>query len=234
MTISSLLQRFPGRQPAAILFDLDGTLVDSAPDIAVALDGAMRDAGFEPPGEALTRDWIGNGSRVLVQRALTWAKAIPHESVWGPQAESVFKGFLTHYGTSNGAASRLYDGALDAVQYWGRRPVPLAVVTNKPLPFVAPLLSAMGIEDYFSALLGGECVPEKKPSPMPLLHACERLGAEPVHSLMVGDSSNDVRAARAASMPVVGVRGGYNHGGVIDDDRPDLVVDSLYALIPGT
>jgi len=232
MSINTLLERFPGRHPAAILFDLDGTLVDSAPDIAIALDGTIRDAGFPPPGEALSRDWIGNGSRVLVQRALVWATGQAVEDLEPSLEERVFEGFLAHYADSNGAASRLCDGALNALQFWHQRGVPMAVVTNKPLQFVPPLLSVLGIEKHFSVLLGGECVIEKKPSPMPLLHACERLRVAAGNSLMVGDSGNDVLAARAAAMPVVGVRGGYNHGGVIEDNHPDLVIDSLEELIP--
>ena len=232
MSINTLLEHLPGRQPAAILFDLDGTLVDSAPDIALALDGTLQAAGFPPPGEARTRDWIGNGSRVLVQRALVWATGQTRDELETAMAQRVFDGFLAHYADSNGAASRLYDGVLDALQYWHQRTVPMAVVTNKPLQFVPPLLAVLGIEGYFSILLGGECVTEKKPSPMPLLHACERLGVQPHHGLMVGDSGNDVLAARAASMPVAGVRGGYNHGGVIEDNHPDLVIDSLQELIP--
>jgi phosphoglycolate phosphatase len=233
MSIDELLQRCPGGLPATILFDLDGTLVDSAPDIALALDGAMRGAGFPPPGEALTRNWIGNGSWVLVQRALAWAGNHAIEDLDHSLVETVFESFLAHYADSNGASSKLYDGVLNALRYWQQRSVAMAVITNKPMQFIAPLLSALGVEHYFSLLLGGECVPEKKPSPQPLLYACAQLGATPNHSIMVGDSSNDVLAAKAASMPVVGVRGGYNHGGIIEDSQPDLVVDSLDELIPG-
>ena len=232
MSINELLKRCPGGLPAAILFDLDGTLVDSAPDIALALDGAMQGAGLPPPGEARTRDWIGNGSWVLVQRALAWAGHHAIEELDQAQVKTVFSGFLAHYADSNGASSTLCDGALGALQYWRQRSVSMAVVTNKPLQFIAPLLSTLDVGQYFSLLLGGECVPEKKPSPQPLLHACAQLGAEPNHSIMVGDSSNDVLAAKAAFMPVVGVRGGYNHGGIIEDSHPDLVVDSLDELIP--
>jgi phosphoglycolate phosphatase len=230
MSINKLLQRYPGGQPAAILFDLDGTLVDSAPDIASALDNAMRGAGLEPPGDARTRDWIGNGPRVLVLRALAWAVDQSPDNLDPSLMQAVFDGFLAHYADSNGASSQLYDGVQDALQYWQQRSVAMAVVTNKPLPFVAPLLAALGIEHYFSLLLGGECVPEKKPSPLPLLHACKQLGAKPGHSLMVGDSSNDVLAARTASVPVVGVRGGYNRGDRIEDSQPDAVIDTLAEL----
>lgn len=232
MSINNILQLFPNRHPAAILFDLDGTLVDSAPDIALAIDETMQDAGFPAPGETRTRDWIGNGSRVLVRRALAWASGQAMDQLDTSLEERVFEGFLAHYAHSNGVASRLYDGALNALQYWRQRAVPMAVVTNKPLQFVPPLLSVLGIENHFSILLGGECVVEKKPSPMPLLHACERLGVAAAHCVMVGDSGNDVLAARAAAMPVIGVRGGYNHGGVIEDNHPDLVIDSLEELIP--
>ena len=149
------------------------------------------------------------------------------------QLERVFTGFLASYGNSNGISSRLYEGVQGALHYWQQQSVAMAVVTNKPLQFVAPLLSGLGVEQYFALLLGGECLPEKKPSPQPLLHACEQLGAAPTHSLMVGDSSNDVLAAQAASIPVVGVRGGYNRGNCIEDSQPDLVVNTFAELIPG-
>ncbi len=235
--VKDLLANFPQARPAAILFDLDGTLVDSVPDIAAAVDAAMNEHDFPVPGEMKVRNWIGNGAQKLVQRALAWAQSveglpIEEEQVAPELLTDVYQSFLHHYQESNGSASSLLPGAKLALEHWQAQGVPMAIVTNKPIQFVPALLQSLAIAHHFDLLLGGECVAEKKPAPTMLMVACQRLGVTPAHCLMVGDSGNDVYSAQAVPMPVVGVRGGYNHGGVIDEANPDLVLNSLEELIP--
>ena len=225
------------------MFDLDGTLVDSVPDLAVAVDNMLEQLGFAGAGEQRVRGWVGNGAAKLVQRALAFAlstgpaggAAAGIESADGAPDDaavnSALQIFLQFYQQCNGAYSRLYSGVSPALQHWQRHTIPMAIVTNKPLQFVPELLSRLGIEHYFSVLVGGECTARKKPSPQPLYYACRQLGVDPGACLMIGDSRNDVQAARSAAMPVVAVSYGYNHGEPIAWSQPDRVIDRLDELI---
>ncbi len=212
-------------QPQAVLFDLDGTLVDSVPDLAIAVDTAFKELGLPQPGEDRVRSWVGNGALKLIERAMAFT--LPDEEVNPQQLKHAHQQFLFQYSISNGNASRLYDGVTVALEKLEQQNIPMAVVTNKPIQFVPGLLSHLGIGHFFKALVGGECTPERKPSPLPLFHACRLLGAEPALCLMVGDSRHDVNAAKAAGMPVVAVDYGYNHGEAIELSKPDWVTGSL-------
>ena len=227
----SLKQLFPDCPPQAILFDLDGTLVDSVPDIAVAIVNTLLELALPEPTENQVREWVGNGAKVLVRRGLAWAKNSSEDTISADELDTAHQVFLRHYRDSNGNNSRLYAGVSDALQQWQARAIPMAVVTNKPIQFVPKLLADLNIADYFSVLLGGECVAEKKPNPMMLFAACEQLGVNPKNCLMVGDSRNDIRAARAADIPVVAVDYGYNHGRPVAEEQPDLVVSNLTELL---
>lgn len=209
--------------PELVLFDLDGTLVDSVPDIAAAVDTAMLALGFPAPGEAHVRAWVGNGARVLMARALA--------DVGAPELiDDAHERFLDAYGETGHRRSRLYPGVAEMLLVLKTRAIALAICTNKPSRFVGPLLNALGIAEYFSAVLGGDELLEKKPHPAPLLHLAQRFGVSAERCLMVGDSSNDVLAARAAGMPVVAVSYGYNHGEAIAASAPDRILDSLAEL----
>lgn len=213
----------------AVLFDLDGTLVDSVPDIAVAVDAVLAALGRAPAGEAQVRFWVGNGGRMLVRRALAGnAAGVADDHPLLPAAMELF---FAHYSRSNGAASRLYPGVAEALDALSARGLPMAVITNKPHRFVEPLFIALGINHHFRLLLGGDSLPVKKPDPAPLLLACERLGVAPRAALMVGDSKNDIDAARAAGCPVVAVDYGYNYGRPIAADQPDRVIADLRELL---
>ena len=212
---------------AAVLFDLDGTLVDSVPDLALAVDRMLAELGRAPAGEAKVREWVGNGSANLVKRALTGRM---DGDVEPGLLESALTSFFAHYESVLCFNSRLYDGVEAALADLNARDLALAVVTNKPERFTLQLLETLGLAGRFAVVVGGDTLSEKKPHPAPLLYAAARLGVTPEYSLMVGDSRNDVEAARRAGMRVVCVPYGYNHGEPIALAAPDAVVENLSEL----
>lgn len=215
-------------RPELILFDLDGTLVDSVPDLAAAIDAMMQTLGLPLRGEAQVREWVGNGMERLVRRALVGRLTGEPEETLFRQAFPLFQELYHHH---NGASSRLYPGATETLEQLRIAGYPLGCITNKAHQFTLPLLHALGIESCFRIVLSGDSLPEKKPHPLPLLHAAQQLGAAPENSLMVGDSVNDVRAARAAGFRVFCVSYGYNHGRNIREAQPDAVIDTLQELL---
>lgn len=212
----------------AVAFDLDGTLVNSAPGLATALDGAMQAQGFPAPGEERVKLWIGNGADVLVQRALQWADAEPTETL----RRQIRAGFDAAYADSAQSGSRLYPQVTETLAALQRRELPLALVTNKPTPFVRPLLAALGIEAFFSLIIGGDDVAMKKPHPAPLYLVMARLGLYASELLFVGDSRNDIQAARAAGCRSVGLTYGYNYGEAITLSEPDCIASALPEILP--
>ncbi|WP_426415892.1 phosphoglycolate phosphatase [Aestuariirhabdus sp. LZHN29] len=218
---------FAGQLPSAVIFDLDGTLVDSVPDLHCAVQTLQQQLGLALSQESEVRLWVGNGAAKLVQRALAASAGDDADELF-PRAMELF---MAAYGRSNGEQARLYDGAQVLLQALAAAGVPLALVTNKPLAFTQPLLEALDIGHCFSVILGGDSLPQKKPDPAPLLAAVARLGLPVRTCLMVGDSINDLLAARAAGMPIACVSYGYNHGEPIALSHPDLLVDSLAKLL---
>ena len=224
----------PQREPAAepfgarlIIFDLDGTLLDSVPDIAAAVDRSLLDLGLPAPGEERVRRWVGNGAPKLLERALHHAG--DRSSTTLDRALTLF---LEHYGWAFTVRSRLYPGVAEVVARLAAEGRRLAVCTNKPSQFVVPLLEHFGLVGSFSAGIGGDDLPTMKPDPAPLHHLAARFGAVAEDCLVVGDSRTDVEAARAAGMPVVAVSYGYNHGADIRDSAPDATIDSMAQLPP--
>jgi phosphoglycolate phosphatase len=217
------------RPPRMILFDVDGTLVDSVPDLQFCVDAMQREIGQPERGEAKVRLWVGNGVERLVKRALTDSLDGEPEPA---QFERAYPIFLRLYAANTSARSRLYPGiraGLDAIKARGYR---LASVTNKAAQFTLPLLRDLGVRDDFELVVSGDTLPVKKPDPAPLLHAARTLGAEPQDCLMVGDSISDVKAARAAGFQIVCMSYGYNHGQDIRLAQPDAVIDTLPELLP--
>lgn len=225
MKLNALL----GRAPAALLFDLDGTLLDSAPDLAQAVDRMLIDLKFSAAGETLVRQWVGNGSRMLVRRALAFAT--DNRPLNDSAVEAAQHLFFTHYQNCLTDRSRLYDGVMAAVEYWHAQGIRCACVTNKPARFTEPLLDHFGLRQLLPVAISGDSLPVRKPDPAPLLEACRQLGVAVASAVMIGDSRNDVLAARGAGMPVVCVTYGYNHGRPIAEEAADLLVDSLAELI---
>ncbi len=217
--------------PKALLFDLDGTLVDSAPDIAVALDAALRQLQFSPAGEPAVRMWIGNGAPMLLRRALANATGCSPEQV--PQAllQTGLEAFFVHYEACCCRATTAYPGVMPALEGLQARGIAMACVTNKPERFTIPLLAGLGLQPYFPVVLGGDSLARKKPDPAPLRAAAQGLGIVLSDCVMVGDSGTDVGAARNAGIGVVVVSYGYSRGVDAGQLGADRVVDSLLELL---
>ena len=201
------------KKPALVIFDLDGTLVDSAPDLAEAVGRTLGELGLPSPGEARIRAWVGHGARQLLSSALAWAGQ-PDAPVL---AEREFERFMRHYGDCLCVQTRVYPGTVEALDALAQQGAKLAVCTNKPHRHVEPLLTALGLAPHFRAWLGGDALPTRKPDAAPLLWLAREAGCEARDSLMVGDSRTDILAARAAGMPVVVLEHGYPAQEPIDD-----------------
>ncbi|MFG6668031.1 phosphoglycolate phosphatase [Halomonas sp. HNIBRBA4712] len=211
-----------------IAFDLDGTLIDSVPDLAVAVANALEEVGVRSPSEVLVRDWVGNGARVLVERALGWALDAPPDEAL---LERAFEAFLHHYGQAPFDRTRLFEGAADTLAALEAAGFTLVLITNKPERFIAPILEHFDLYRHFALCLGGDTLAEKKPSPAPLLHAAGAFDLAPSRCVMVGDSRHDIEAGRAAGFATVALPYGYNHGEPIEASRPDVCLERLSALI---
>jgi phosphoglycolate phosphatase len=219
MMESSLLPR-----PEMVLIDVDGTLVDSVPDLAFCVDAMMHELGMPERGERRVRHWVGNGVERLVKRSLVnQIDGEPDEALFS-RALPVFEEL---YRENTSKRSCLYRGVSEALEFLTTTGVRIGCVTNKASQFTLPLLQDLGVRDYFEIVICGDMVERKKPDPMPLLRAAEQLETEPRASMMLGDSMSDVNAARAAGFQIVCMSYGYNHGEDIRDYDPDAVIDSM-------
>ena len=210
-----------------LLFDLDGTLVDSVPDLTTAVNLALQPLGYAPYREDQIRQWVGNGAEVLMGRALVddiAGHADPR------QLAEVMPRFTEAYHANVCVDSQLFAGVYDGLSALVEAGYRLGCVTNKPVAFVPPILENLDIAPYFSAIVGGDSTEKKKPAPDPLWRLAELLGTTIDRCVMVGDSQHDVHAARAAGCPVVCVPYGYNHGNDIRTAGPDAVIGSLAEL----
>lgn len=214
-------------RPEMILIDVDGTLVDSVPDLAFCVDAMMNTLGRPPWGEARVRDWVGNGVERLVRRALIGR-------LEGEPAEAEFARaypvFLDLYAENTSKRSVLYPGVKEGLERLSAAGYRLGCVTNKAERFTLPLLRDLGIRDHFAIVVSGDTLEHKKPHPAPLLHAAEFFKVAPGQALMVGDSISDVKAARAAGFRIACVPYGYNHGQDVRVAEPDLMIDTLADL----
>jgi phosphoglycolate phosphatase len=215
--------QFTGLQAAIV--DLDGTMVDTVGDFEVALRLALADLGWPPVGRAFISRTVGKGSEHLLTRTLAevGAPADLYEHAWAR--------YQHHYVAINGQHSDVFPGVVEGLRALRAAGLRLACLTNKPTSFARPLLAMKGLDGYFEHAFGGDAFPRKKPDPMPLLRTCEALGTEPSRTLMVGDSSNDAAAARAAGCPVVLVSYGYNHGEPVSTAGADAVVDRIDHIV---
>ncbi|WML91063.1 phosphoglycolate phosphatase [Thiothrix lacustris] len=214
--------------PKMVLIDVDGTLVDSVPDLAFCVDEMMKQLAMPVRGEAAVRQWVGNGVQRLVERALTDdLDGFPDAALF----ERAMPIFMDLYAENTSKRSRLYDGVVEGLDFLQScEGLKIGCVTNKAAQFTLPLLKDLGIFDRFEIVISGDTLPEKKPHPMPLLHAAEALGVKPEDSMMLGDSKSDVKAARAAGFQIICMTYGYNHGEDIRNYSPDAVIDSMTEL----
>nr|WP_315245307.1 phosphoglycolate phosphatase [uncultured Albidiferax sp.] len=215
----------------ATIVDLDGTMVDTLGDFAAALNGMLADLGLPAIAPSAIATMVGKGSENLINSVLKHAltlipsaqAAINNEALF----DQAFARYQHHYGTINGQFSAVYPGVVAGLQAMQQRGWKLACVTNKPIALALPLLQAKGLGGFFSHVFGGDSFERKKPDPLPLRKACEALGTLPAQTLVVGDSSNDAQAARAAGCPVLLVTYGYNHGEPVHAVDCDGLRDTL-------
>ncbi|MEI7967377.1 MAG: phosphoglycolate phosphatase [Betaproteobacteria bacterium] len=208
----------------AVAFDLDGTLLDTLPDIAAASNAMLVAIGRDPVPEGVVRGYIGDGVARLTKRLLTASRDGEPDAKVFDRALGIFE---EHYLAGVSERTRPFEGVIDGLALLAGRRLRLACITNKAIRFTEPLLAAQGLAACFDLVLGGDSLPRKKPDPLPLLHCCERLGIQPDEMLYVGDSSNDVAAARAAGCPVVCVSYGYCGDVPVRDLGADAIVADI-------
>ncbi|MDA8328821.1 MAG: phosphoglycolate phosphatase [Betaproteobacteria bacterium] len=210
----------------AVVIDLDGTLLNTASDLAYAASLMMTDLGREAPPFSTLETYIGNGVSRLVKRVLTG------DMTAEPDSELFARGYALyekHYSEHVSRESRPFEGVVAGLERLREMGMPLACITNKVARFTLPLLRDTGLLDFFPLVLSGDSLPKRKPDPLPLLHACQHFGIEPSQLLLIGDSLNDTQAARAAGCPVFCVPYGYNRGKPVAELNPDAVVPTLLA-----
>lgn len=212
----------------SLTIDLDGTLVDTILDLHQACNAML--AELERPDRSVDEiaRFVGRGTHTLVRRCLT-DDATGKEPEPG-LFETALAAYLKHYTHINGKHAKVYSGVKEGLAALQTTGYPMAVVTNKPIKFTLPLLQAIGLAPYFKAVIGGDSTPHKKPAPDPIIAACLEMDVSLVHNLHVGDSGNDIQAARAADCLAAGVNYGYAEGYPIDPGECDVIVGSLAEL----
>jgi phosphoglycolate phosphatase len=214
-------------QPQALVWDLDGTLVDSAPDLATALNAVLDMRGFFTLPLDQVRTMIGNGVPKLVERGFNAVGIRPDEA----QLDHLVEMFKLEYATCATDNTRPYPGIVEVLQEIHGMNIPMGVCTNKPEAFTRQILEGLGLAGYFSSVVGGDTTPARKPDPEPVLACLRGLVAEPASSLMIGDSIHDVHAAHAAGMPIGVVPWGYRSAPV-EKLGGDFILNDVAAL-PG-
>jgi len=193
-----------------IIFDLDGTLIDSVPDLAISINLMLQELKHAEFNESTIRQWVGNGALTLVKNAL--------------------EVFLKAYSQNLATSTKIYPNVATTLKALKEKNYRLTIVTNKPFTFVEPLLDKLGLNNIFELILGGDSLKEKKPSPMPLLHVCKVFEVSIEKSIMIGDSHNDILSANACGMQSIGVTYGYNYNESIDVYNPTTTVDDFAKL----
>jgi phosphoglycolate phosphatase len=208
----------------AVIIDLDGTMLDTVPDFHVAINRMRSELGLAAIGQQAIAAMVGKGSDNLIRGVL----ALDFDGAGVDQRfEAAMLAYQRHYLGINGDYSTLYDGVFEGLGAMRAMGLRMACVTNKPIAFAAPLLAKKGLAPYFEIVYGGDCLPQKKPHPMPMLRVCADFALAPAEVVAIGDSSNDAEAARGAGCFVLAVPYGYNHGRPIHESDSDGIVSSL-------
>ncbi len=210
-----------------ILFDLDGTLVDSAADLYRAMNLSLEKLGLPLVTEAQVRVWVGKGAAKLCESVLEYLFG----QVDVQQQQQLLSTFVEVYAQELCVDTQVYTGVLPFLEYCQNHNIAMACVTNKPEQLAKGILDLLALSPYFKMVIGGDSLPERKPHPLPLLYCAQAQNTTTAATLMIGDSSNDVEAARRAGIDCIVVSYGYNHGESIYDCQPQQVVDSLAELI---
>lgn len=210
----------------SVTFDLDGTLLDTIADLAEACRLMLAEIGEPPRTQAEVHSFVGKGLAVLVERCLT-----RDDAPAGERLQLAIASFRRHYAAVNGRQTRIYPGVSAGLAAWKESGLKMGVVTNKPAEFTEALLERMGLAGQFDAIVSGDTTAYKKPHPEPILHACRLFAVRPEHNLHIGDSHNDIEAARAAGCPVYCVPYGYSEGAPVRAEDCDGLVEDLEAAL---
>lgn len=214
----------PLKDTHAVILDLDGTMIDSVPDLEVALNGMLKDMGLPAVDENSVRMFVGKGTPHLVKSTIS--VFLDEQDATKRQDEALTL-FYRHYREVNGMYSHMYPGAREGIERMAERKLKIACVTNKPSVFTEPLLARNGIYAFFDVIYCADTFPKKKPDPFPMNMACRKFGLRPDQVVAIGDSVNDAKAARAAGCSLFMVSYGYNYGIPVEEMQPDAVVSSL-------
>jgi len=209
-----------------ILFDLDGTLIDSAPDLARSVNYMLRSINHNEFSEEVIDSWVGNGASTLVKRALSGNKIVD-ENINNDLFDRSLSIFLEYYKNNLCVKTTPYSNVKTTLQTLKDDGYKLAIITNKPFDFIEPILKQLRLDNLFELCIGGDSLDEKKPSPLPLQYVCKKLNTKPKNTLMIGDSKNDILAAQAANIQSIAVSYGYNYGEDIRVYKPDLTIDNF-------
>ncbi|CAM3499503.1 phosphoglycolate phosphatase [Psychrobacter glaciei] len=214
-----------------LIFDFDGTLIDSVPDLADATNAMLTTLGKETYPIDSIRNWVGNGSRMLVERALVGKVEVLEGELTVEEADHAEQVFFEAYNNISGSKTVAYPDVDNGLKKLKDAGYTLALVTNKPIRFVPKILRSFGWQDLFAEVLGGDSLAVKKPDPAPLLHVCEALNIDPAQAIMIGDSRNDILAGQNANMDTLGLSYGYNYGQDIRELNPTEAFDDFAALV---
>jgi phosphoglycolate phosphatase len=217
-----------GAMVKGVLIDLDGTLLDTVPDLAAACNGMMSDLGLKAVSATQVSEYVGKGAEVLVHRCLT--STLDGRAEAGLFAKAM-RAFGENYHRTNGLYAKVYDGVFDGLEAMRLQGLKLACVTNKPFEFAEPLLEATKLRHYFEFVQGGDTIAKKKPDPLPMLWAASRLGLPSAQCAAIGDSINDALAGRVAGMRVLMVPYGYNEGRAVMPADCHAIIPSLAAAM---
>ena len=214
-----------------LIFDFDGTLIDSVPDLADATNAMLTTLSKDTYPIETIRNWIGNGSRMLVERALVGDITVPEGALTKAEADHAEQIFFEAYTKIGGSKTVAYPDVDSGLKQLHAAGYTLALVTNKPIRFVPKILQTFGWQDLFSEVMGGDSISTKKPDPAPLLHVCDALNVSVAQSVMIGDSRNDILAGQNANMDTLGLSYGYNYGQDIRELGPTEAFDNFADLV---
>ncbi len=213
-----------------LIFDLDGTLIDSVPDLAYATNAVLSELGRATFDEDTVRHWVGNGAKKLVERALSGGDVLD-PNLSEQTVQQALQRFFVHYAEHTCVNTQAYEGVSQGLQRLKQAGFTLALVTNKPAQFLPAIFTAMNWQNLFSLTLGGDSLPVKKPDPAPLLHVCEQLGFSTQQTYMVGDSKNDILAGHNANIDTLALTYGYNYGQDIRLENPTHTFENFTDLV---
>ncbi|MBU2927284.1 phosphoglycolate phosphatase [Winogradskyella psychrotolerans] len=211
-----------------IIFDFDGTLINSIPDLTLAVNTMLKYYSLQPLTISQVTPFIGNGAKPLVRRALEYR--MPDKALPEPLLKDAFDIYLAAYKDAICVETFMYSGVLETLKILDQNGYNMAICTNKPFGFIQPILDTLEITTYFKRWIGEDSLAEKKPSAAPLLHLVNELNTTIEKSIMVGDSKNDILAAQNANIDSIGVSYGYNYNENIADYKPTIVVDEFAEL----